>query len=395
MSLAAADPAALAVPAHAAPQAGLVIAGGAAGGTPEKFATLSEPGGTVGAPLRLLVRRRAHVKGHADRRDVAGVRHRSSAARRREGKRTILVVTGSAAWASGSGQIQHGAAATHRTTRTSSATSRSGWAAGWTLGDLERGGRGPASGSTAPTPPSTSRCCAPPTRRSRRPTRRPPSSSARLTGNNYAFLRSAYAGRRQGLLRRRLVHTDTACLVDGPAVDFLPRRAERPRSRSSRSWATARSARSMLANGDDKPIHMSELGWSASTPQPARAASGRARRPSGVTEAEQAAVPHARPTMPARGPVRRRRAVVQRPRPATRRHRAELLRPQALRRLAAARVRRVQVASRARRQRHGHRPVRRLHGAAASRSTARSATRRCSTTWSVDATSPDKDVHRA
>jgi hypothetical protein len=84
-----------------------------------------------------------------------------------------------------------------------------------------------------------------------------------LTGNNYAYLDELYANGAQGFFDGVAVHTDTACLTNGPtewARDF-------PSGRVSRfSFTGYREVyRSMAAAGDGaKGVWMTELGWNTS-----------------------------------------------------------------------------------------------------------------------------------
>jgi hypothetical protein len=80
-----------------------------------------------------------------------------------------------------------------------------------------------------------------------------------LTGNNYDFVAAAYAQGAKGHFDVMAVHTDTACAVAGPTEFY------REDGRIARfvflGYRTVRET--MLAHGDDKPIWMTEFGWSA------------------------------------------------------------------------------------------------------------------------------------
>ena len=80
-----------------------------------------------------------------------------------------------------------------------------------------------------------------------------------LTGNNYGFLEEAYKAGAKGYFDAVAAHTDTACLVNGPS-DFY-----RDGGRIARfTFLGYRELRaSMLAQGDEKPIWLTEIGWSA------------------------------------------------------------------------------------------------------------------------------------
>jgi hypothetical protein len=84
-----------------------------------------------------------------------------------------------------------------------------------------------------------------------------------LTGNNYAYVDALYANGAKGAFDGIAVHTDTACLTNGPSVWAR----DAPSGRVSRwSFTGYREVyRSMVGNGDaDKGIWMTELGWNTS-----------------------------------------------------------------------------------------------------------------------------------
>ena len=104
-----------------------------------------------------------------------------------------------------------------------------------------------------------------------------------LTGNNYGFVAEAYAHGAKDHFDAMAVHTDTACLVAGP-TDYY-----REDGRIARfvflGYRTVRAV--MLAHGDDKPIWMTEFGWSATS---RRCDRGRwaGQKDAGVPEPQQA-----------------------------------------------------------------------------------------------------------
>jgi hypothetical protein len=107
-----------------------------------------------------------------------------------------------------------------------------------------------------------------------------------LTGNNYEFLAQLYAHGAKGSFDAVGVHTDLICNTVSP-YDIL--RNGRTDQRINR-WAflgyrTVHEV--MLANGDDKPIWMTELGWSTST-QECEFGAGAGRGPAGVSPQTQA-----------------------------------------------------------------------------------------------------------
>jgi hypothetical protein len=87
-----------------------------------------------------------------------------------------------------------------------------------------------------------------------------------MTGNNYEYVAAAYRAGAKGAFDAVAVHTDTACLVNGPR-SYLREPAEgRFKGRVYRfSFLGYRTVRQvMVANGDRrKPIWMTEFGWSA------------------------------------------------------------------------------------------------------------------------------------
>ena len=81
-----------------------------------------------------------------------------------------------------------------------------------------------------------------------------------LTGNNYRFLEQAYRRGARGSFDAVGVHTDIPCEIRPPEV-FV---RDRNRKVSRWSFLGYRSVRQvMLAHRDERPIWMTELGWSA------------------------------------------------------------------------------------------------------------------------------------
>jgi len=105
------------------------------------------------------------------------------------------------------------------------------------------------------------------------------------TGNNYAWIESLYAQGAKGSFDGVAVHTDTACSIVGPDVFYRD-----PNGRIGQfSFLGYREVRAaMLANGDPKPIWMTEIGWGTTN---ALCASGDSanKKAAGVSEAQQAA----------------------------------------------------------------------------------------------------------
>jgi hypothetical protein len=103
-------------------------------------------------------------------------------------------------------------------------------------------------------------------------------------GNNYSFLEQAYAAGAKGYFDVMAAHTDTACLVDSPMT--FGRGADGRISRFN--FLGFRELRAtMLANSDDKPIWLTEIGWSAAQ-HPCESGMWAGKKAAGVSEAQQA-----------------------------------------------------------------------------------------------------------
>ncbi len=105
-----------------------------------------------------------------------------------------------------------------------------------------------------------------------------------LTGNDYPFLEGVYAAGGKGSFDVVAVHTDTACNVLSPYV-FL--RGPEGRMVPDSFLAYREVHKTMLANGDDKPIWMTELSWRTTSATCSEGAWA-GQKPEGVSEAEQA-----------------------------------------------------------------------------------------------------------
>ena len=103
------------------------------------------------------------------------------------------------------------------------------------------------------------------------------------TGNNYGFLEQLYAAGAKGYFDVAASHTDTACLVDSPSNYY------KDNGRIARfTFLGYREMRAtMLANGDDKPIWLTEIGWSAAQ-HTCEVGMWAGQKLAGVSEAEQA-----------------------------------------------------------------------------------------------------------
>lgn len=115
------------------------------------------------------------------------------------------------------------------------------------------------------------------------------------TGNNYQWINALYDNGAQGSFDGVAVHTDTACLDRGPDKFYRdPHPSGDPRQQGPLGQFTFLGYRTirevMLARGDDKPIWMTELGWSSTNGGPTSCARGdnAGKKPSGVTRQQQA-----------------------------------------------------------------------------------------------------------
>ncbi len=79
-----------------------------------------------------------------------------------------------------------------------------------------------------------------------------------LTGNDYAFLEGVYAAGGKGYFDAVGVHTDTACNILSP-YEYLRGPDNRIITDSFLAYREVHAV--MLANGDDKPIWMTEMSW--------------------------------------------------------------------------------------------------------------------------------------
>jgi hypothetical protein len=105
-----------------------------------------------------------------------------------------------------------------------------------------------------------------------------------LTGNNYSFLQGVYEAGGRNYFDAVGVHTDTACNVDSPET-FLRNPDGRLNQDSFLAYREVHATE--LANGDSKPIWMTETSWrttEATCPEGAWAG----QKPEGVSEEQQA-----------------------------------------------------------------------------------------------------------
>lgn len=105
-----------------------------------------------------------------------------------------------------------------------------------------------------------------------------------LTGNDYAFLQGVYEAGGKGYFDAVGVHTDTACNVVSPE-SFLRDPDGRLFQDSFLAYREVHATE--LANGDDKPIWMTELSW-RTTQATCSEGVWAGQKPEGVSEEEQA-----------------------------------------------------------------------------------------------------------
>jgi hypothetical protein len=105
-----------------------------------------------------------------------------------------------------------------------------------------------------------------------------------LTGNDYQFLESVYQAGAKGSFDAVGVHTDTACNVLSP-YEFL--RGPDSRMIPDSFLAYREVHETMLANGDDRPIWITEMSWRTTTATCSEGVFAGHKR-EGVTYAQQA-----------------------------------------------------------------------------------------------------------
>jgi Cellulase (glycosyl hydrolase family 5) len=105
-----------------------------------------------------------------------------------------------------------------------------------------------------------------------------------LTGNDYQFLEGVYQAGGKGYFDAVGVHTDTACNILSP-YDFLRGSDDRMITDSFLAYREVHAV--MLANGDDKPIWMTEMSWPTTKAVCAEGAWA-GQKAGGVSEQQQA-----------------------------------------------------------------------------------------------------------
>ncbi|HWX97254.1 MAG TPA: cellulase family glycosylhydrolase [Solirubrobacteraceae bacterium] len=105
-----------------------------------------------------------------------------------------------------------------------------------------------------------------------------------MTGNDYSFLEGVYQAGGKGSFDAVGVHTDTACNILSP---YLFLRGEDGRMIPDSFLAYREVRATMLANGDDKPIWMTETSWRTTSATCSEGAWA-GKKAEGVTEEQQA-----------------------------------------------------------------------------------------------------------
>ncbi len=106
-----------------------------------------------------------------------------------------------------------------------------------------------------------------------------------MTGNDYPFLEGVYAAGGKGSFDAIGVHTDTACDVSAPS-SFIRYMNGRMIPDSFLAYREVHAVE--LANGDDKPIWMTEMSW-RTTAATCDEGAFAGQKPEGVSDAQQAA----------------------------------------------------------------------------------------------------------
>ena len=104
------------------------------------------------------------------------------------------------------------------------------------------------------------------------------------TGANYAWMDELYKNGAKGHFDAAAVHTDTACLIDSPYSYY------RDNGRIARfTFLGVREVKAtMLANGDDKPIWLTEIGWASRAGETCDSGAFAGKKAAGVNEQQQA-----------------------------------------------------------------------------------------------------------
>ena len=105
-----------------------------------------------------------------------------------------------------------------------------------------------------------------------------------MVGNDYDFLADLYKNGAKGSFDAVGIHTDTACLIRDPGFYY-----REPDGRIGRfSFTAYREVKQVIRdNGEDKPLWMTEIGWSTNTNKCTVGAGAKEGRASGVSQEQQ------------------------------------------------------------------------------------------------------------
>ena len=107
------------------------------------------------------------------------------------------------------------------------------------------------------------------------------------TGANYGWVEELYKNGAKGHFDAMGVHTDTACLIDSPYSYYRDPAAGNRIARFT--FLGVREVKAaMVANGDDKPVWITELGWAARDNETCDSGTFAGKKKAGVSEAQQA-----------------------------------------------------------------------------------------------------------
>ena len=107
------------------------------------------------------------------------------------------------------------------------------------------------------------------------------------TGANYGWVEELYKNGAKGHFDAMGVHTDTACLIDSPYSYYRDPAAGNRIARFT--FLGVREVRAVMqANGDDKPVWITELGWAARAGETCDSGAFAGKKAAGVNEQQQA-----------------------------------------------------------------------------------------------------------
>jgi hypothetical protein len=107
------------------------------------------------------------------------------------------------------------------------------------------------------------------------------------TGANYGWVEELYKNGAKGHFDAMGVHTDTACLIDSPYSYYRDPAAGNRIARFT--FLGVREVKAaMAANGDDKPVWITEMGWAARAGETCDSGAFAGKKAAGVSEDQQA-----------------------------------------------------------------------------------------------------------